>query len=204
DADILVIESTYGRPDYVFPEQEEIEDKIIDWVEDSDQPLFLFAYSLGKAQRIQYLIEKAGKDRLYVHENIYNINEIYEKYLDFEFSAEKFRPDDFKEGVVVLPSNLSRSEKINDLIRRTDGIKAGFSGWAIKDSYEYRNDLDVSFPFSDHCDFQDLIKIVENVNPEKIYTFHGFSDRFAGILRKKYGYNAVTLSGKQKNLEHFN
>ncbi|WP_458205749.1 hypothetical protein [Haladaptatus sp. NG-SE-30] len=35
-------------------------------------------------------------------------------------------------------------------------MKVGFSRWAVTDSYRYRGGYDVTFPLSDHCDFDDL------------------------------------------------
>lgn len=42
-ADVLVIETTYGHPDYRFGDQSQLEAKIVDWIADTDDPLFLLA-----------------------------------------------------------------------------------------------------------------------------------------------------------------
>jgi Cft2 family RNA processing exonuclease len=61
--DVLLMECTYGRPHYVFPSRDEIEDRIVDFatkaLEDGCAPVFL-AYSLGKAQEAMAILAKGG------------------------------------------------------------------------------------------------------------------------------------------------
>jgi putative mRNA 3-end processing factor len=46
---------------------------------------------------------------------------------------------------------------------------------------------------SDHCDYGELIQVVRVCNPNKIYTFHGFSFDFAASLRKM-GFDAEPIA----------
>jgi putative mRNA 3-end processing factor len=48
-------------------------------------------------------------------------------------------------------------------------------------------------PLSDHCDFRELVDVVKRCNPDKIYTFHGFSEDFALSLRKM-GFDAESIA----------
>ncbi len=62
-ADILVMESTFGRPEYVFPPTEEIHRQVVDFtrsaLDDGCVPIIL-GYSLGKAQEAQAILAQAG------------------------------------------------------------------------------------------------------------------------------------------------
>ena len=40
----------------------------------------------------------------------------------------------------------------------------------------------MSIPFSDHCDFDELVEVVKKSKPEKIFTIHGFQKEFAHHL----------------------
>src|SRR6202011_2288953 len=61
--DTLLMECTFGRPHYVFPSRDEVEDAVISFaskaLEDGHAPVF-FAYSLGKAQEAMAILGKAG------------------------------------------------------------------------------------------------------------------------------------------------
>jgi Cft2 family RNA processing exonuclease len=46
---------------------------------------------------------------------------------------------------------------------------------------------------SDHADFPDLMRFVEAVKPERVYTLHGFAAEFARHLRRR-GVQAYALS----------
>ena len=60
-ADILITETTFGLPKYVFPPEHEIQEQILNFVrssiDDGETPI-LFGYSLGKAQEAVALLEK--------------------------------------------------------------------------------------------------------------------------------------------------
>ena len=62
-ADVLVMETTFGRPHYVFPPTETVLQAIAafchDCLEDGDTPV-LFGYSLGKSQEVMRALAPAG------------------------------------------------------------------------------------------------------------------------------------------------
>ena len=80
--DILIFESTFGLPQYVFPPAEEVHAQMVDFVETTQKrggtPILL-AYSLGKAQEAMKILSKRGY-RLSVHGIISPIAKIYEEF----------------------------------------------------------------------------------------------------------------------------
>lgn len=200
-AEVLVLETTYGIPHYRFPEQERLESEIVDWVDDVREPLFLFAYSLGKAQKIQHLVNETSRP-VYAHEKVLEMNQVVEQNTGLEFGARPFEGSMPEDGVFVGPTSLARNDAMQEKIDDMGGLKAGFSGWAVSDSYMDRGGYDRAFPYSDHADFDDLVSIVEAVEPEKVYTFHGFDEAFASYLRRE-GYNARALKRNQASLTDF-
>jgi len=208
-ADALVMETTYGLPKYRFSPQEELEAAIADWLRDNgDRPLFLFGYSLGRAQKLQWLAREAtGDDReILVSDSIHDVNRAIERATDGDLSFPG-RPYESLRGlgdeVVVLPSNQTRADWVETAVDREDGLKAGFSGWAVDDSFRYRGNYDVTFPLTDHCDFDELVETVRAIDPEVVYTQHGFDEAFADHLATEHGYRARPLKRDQTTLEEF-
>ncbi|AGB16740.1 hypothetical protein Halru_2151 [Halovivax ruber XH-70] len=212
DVDVLVMETTYGHPRYRFPDQAELEASIHDWIRDHpDQPLFLFGYSLGRAQKLQWLAAEATDRRILVSRTIDEVNRAIESSTDIGFAGEsvdagsisELQPAALTDEIVVVPSNQSRRDWIDAIADETGALKAGFSGWAVEDSFLYRGDYDVTFPLTDHCDFDELIETVRSIDPELVYTQHGFDEQFADVLATEYGYTARPLKRDQTALADF-
>lgn len=205
DAEKLVIEATYGVSSYRLPDQKEIEKEIKDWIKDTGKPLFLYAYALGKAQKIQHLVQEVTDRPIIAHGSVTKMNDVIESSTDLEFRAKPYteNKDLLDENAIYIgPTVTSRKDYLNKLVKKHGGIKAGFSGWAVNNSMGYSR-YDRAFPFSDHCDFDDLVELVEDVNPEKVYTHHGFDEAFASYLKKEKGFNARALKNNQTSLNEF-
>lgn len=208
DADELIIETTYGVPAYTFPEQKRLEAEIGDWMRDNaGSPLFLFGYSLGRAQKLQWLVNEYTERNLVVHEAIHELNQVIEAHENMEFEALPYSENKDRvteeDAAFVLPPHLARKEWVHDLARNCGARKAGFSGWAVSDTYKQRGGYDSAFPLSDHCDFEELVELVRAVDPEKVYTHHGFDEAFAAFLRDEYGFHARPLKESQSSLADF-
>jgi len=206
-ADILIIESTYGKPNYKFPDTKTVEQNIKDFLNYNSSPKFLFGYSLGKAQKIQKIVQKHSDKEIIVDKNIAKMNEAVEKStgveFDYETYTEEFEDLLVSDDAVLISSTASRKkQQLRKLVDEAGGVKVGFSGWAVNNSYEYRTGFDESFVLSDHADFNELESIVSQVSPERVYTVHGFVDEFASYLRRK-GINARSLKSNQSSLIDF-
>jgi putative mRNA 3-end processing factor len=104
--------------------------------------------------------------------------------------------------VMVSPMSSGRSRLMAHLKKKYGAILVAFSGWAIKPGFRYSMDADYALPLSDHCDYQELVKLVEAVSPEVVYTVHGFAAEFARDLRRM-GFSARTLSAYQSSLSDY-
>ncbi|WP_265107788.1 mRNA cleavage and polyadenylation specificity factor-like protein [Halosolutus halophilus] len=205
EADVLVIETTYGSPEYRFPAQSDLESAIADWLRDAaDRPLFLFGYSLGRAQKLQWIAQNATDREILVSDTIHEVTRAIESATELAFAGQ---PYDSLRGltdeIVILPSNQARSDWVETVVDREDGLKAGFSGWAVDDSFRYRGGYDVTFPLTDHCDFDELVATVREIDPEVVYTHHGFDEEFADLLATEYGFRARPLKRDQRTLGEF-
>lgn len=205
EADVLVVEATYGSPEYTFPSPDEVERRVLEWLDaDLDRPVICVGYALGRAQKLQHLVGRSERDRCLVTEPIAAVNEPIEDALGLAFGAEV--PDTVEDvspgDAVVLSAGAARSGLLDDLRTHHDALVAGFSGWAIDRSYRFRRGFDAAFPLTDHCDFEELLALVEAVDPETVYTHHGFADEFAGALSLR-GYDARSLEREQASLSDF-
>jgi len=203
-ADVLVVEATYGRPEYVFPPQAELERQIVEWLDGTvDRPVLLFGYALGRAQKLQRLVDRSDRPRLLVSEAIAELNAAIESHVDVTLGAEEYDDLDPEPGdAVVLPSGSARLDFVQRLAEENDALTAGFSGWAVEDSFKYRGGYDEAFVLSDHADFEELVDIVEAVDPDRVYTQHGFADDLARHLTSE-GFDAQALKRDQTSLGQF-
>lgn len=204
DADVLIVEATYGEPKYVFPDHDEVAGSIRTWLEETDEPVILFGYALGRAQKLQLLAAEADRARVFTTPAVDRVNEVVADHLDVHFDVQEYGQDVSLEAgdALILPMSTTRLEWIDDLIDRSGAITAGFSGWAIEDSFKYRGDYDVTFPLSDHCDYEELLALVEAVDPDTVYTNHGAAEALASHLTSE-GYDATALRENQTSLGDF-
>lgn len=190
-ADTLVMESTFGRPEFVFPASETVQARIANFCREclkANQIPILLAYSLGKAQEVLKILE-AAELPIMAHRTIRALNPIYEQH---GIPMPETRPLDFHnmEGQAVLMPPTIRKQIPADIPPHR---LAMVSGWALQESARYRYRTDTVLPLSDHADYPDLLKFVEQVNPRTTYLMHGSTTALAADLRRQ-GREAWSLS----------
>jgi Cft2 family RNA processing exonuclease len=188
--DIVIMESTFGMPQYCFPPRREVEELLIkilrEKLEQEITPI-VFAYALGKSQEVLHLLGNSGLP-VAVDYSILKYARIYEKFnIDFG-SYQIFKRSQFKGKVLLLPTGFRRNRYVESIENK---YTIYLSGWGMDSSARYRLGVDEVIPYSDHADFNELIEFATKVDAREIYCTHGF-DQFASILRDK-GYNARPL-----------
>ncbi len=184
----LIIESTFGRPEYVFPPLSEVThrtNKIVSEMYDLGIPVILMGYTLGKAQ---LLTELFGHWDPIVHDSVAKINSVYSE-LGIKLAGMTHRQAEGQERlskgkpwVMVAPLMSEKNAFVREMKDRYNAITIGFSGWAVGSRYRYMMGLDYVMPLSDHCDYSELVAAVKQCRPDKVYTFHGFAREFAESL----------------------
>ena len=193
-ADTLVIESTYGHPDYVFPSQEQTlataSRTLRTWLSHGERPVAL-GWRLGKAQELLHHLLTEGFD-VVVEPAIYQAVEAYrEAGVEFPGNVHPF-DGHWPEGTVALfpPGRSSRALRDYRYLRTME-----LTGWAASARpHHWRRPADADLPFSDHADYNELLAYVEAVNPSQVYTVYGFTELAAKL--RSMGYPAVHLDGK--------
>ena len=181
-ADVVVMESTFGLPRYIFPPAEKVLGDIIHFcqatLEDGEVPV-LFGYSLGKSQELLASLTGAHLPVM-LHPQTHKITRLYEE-LGQSFPAYRaFTPTEVKDHVVICPPQANHSAWLRKIKPRRTAM---ISGWAIDPAAVYRYQCDAAFPLSDHADYHELLQFVEMVKPRKVFTVHGFVEEFARTLR---------------------
>ncbi len=196
DCEVLIIESTYGKPEYDLPPKDEVTKDFLAWVEQQveEGPVVLGAYKFGKAQEVIALLNEIG-EKPYVSESIAEITDVYNHYdigLDYElWNGESQRE---KYTVVVPPKELRRPVgNITKIAKKNGGVSSYLSGWCAIYPFYNSMDIDAQFPLSDHAGFQELLDYVAQCDPEKVYTVHGSAKEFAVEVEKRLGIDAEAL-----------
>lgn len=202
-SDILVIESTFGLPEYVFPEREKIYEEMSEWMNENlskKRFLVLGGYSIGKAQELTRIVNEFTDEVPLVHEKIFNANKVYEdngvklgKYIKLGQNLKE-------SNVLIMPPHLMEESFLHYLsLSLGKSVVGGIAtGWDF-----YRKGVR-GFPLSDHADFNQLMHYVRESSPKQVFTHHGFAKEFAHSIKRKLGINARPLDGgSQRILSEF-
>lgn len=199
NADTLVMETTFGLPQYTFPPALEIESSILRFVHDAfadgETPV-LFGYSLGKAQEALALLHEHGIPVL-LHPSVADMTDACrDAGVDLPEPV-RFEGFALPGHVILAPPNAVRSKALRGIkARRT----AMLTGWALQPGAKYRYRVDEVFPLSDHADHPGLLECVQRVRPKRVLTVHGFAKEFAAELRGRRTDAWCAMGGDQLEL----
>ena len=100
------------------------------------------------------------------------------------------------DAIAAAWSSHRRSGK--DEVRRLGRYRTALvSGWAKDAEFARLFGADMTFDLSDHCDFDELMDVVERTGADQVYTVHGYTEDFARSLRKR-GIRASALEATEQ------
>jgi Cft2 family RNA processing exonuclease len=189
-ADVLIMECTFGRPQYRLPPREEVIERLVQLVLDAlaeGKTPVIHAYPLGKSQEITKLLTDRGVSVLQ-HPMIHAVSSVYVQCgINLgDFALFDGRPIN-GHAVVTLPrgSNAFRLPGLGKT------VSIAVTGWAADERAKYRLGVDHALPLSDHADYDQLVETVRQVQPREVFCTHGPAE-FAGHLQE-LGFNAYPL-----------
>jgi len=194
--DVLLMECTFGRPQYAFPARDEVEAQVVAFatraLADGCAPVF-YAYSLGKAQEALAILAKANVP-ITVHGAVHAMSAIYEEAGVQLGSYAKYDPltYDGTSALIWPPPGRKRPKGANKRPLRTVML----TGWAMDPGSAYRYGVGSMIPLSDHADFPSLLAYIERAQPKKVWLNHG-SPEFVHHLRRR-GVDAEYLEAHQQ------
>ncbi len=189
--DVLVMECTFGRPHYRFPPRSEVVPQLAADLRrtlDEGATPILLAYAVGRGQELMKLLEPYGLP-LALAPHLHAMVKVYEEQGIRFGPYELARPGQTRGKVVLVPPHATTSALVRQATRP---VLIAATGWARDGAPPYRADR--SYPLSDHADFDELMRYVEEARPREVYTMHGF-DEFRDHLRAR-GVHAHPVTAK--------
>lgn len=191
----FITEATFGLPIYRWSPTEVIFEEINDWWRqnrEDGKTSVIFAYSLGKAQRIMNGIDASIGD-IYTHGAVERLTEAYREsgvrmpVTTYAGSVEDRKK--FPGSLVVAPPSAAASSWLKRFGRQSDGFA---SGWMMVRGARRRRAVDRGFVLSDHADWPELNQAIRETGAETVYVTHGFSEELVRWLNET-GMNARVL-----------
>ena len=185
----FVTESTFGLPIFRWSDTAQTVAEIQHWWLDNQQSnraSILFAYPVGKAQRILSALDPAAGPLVF-HESMERVNAIYRAQgIALPLPAET---SDFSTALILASPNLQGSP----WLRRFGPASTAFaSGWMRIRGPRRRRSLDRGFVLSDHADWPALLHAIEQSGAETVWVTHGY---IAPLVRwlQEHGKQAVPV-----------
>ncbi|MCW1429300.1 ligase-associated DNA damage response exonuclease [Novosphingobium sp. JCM 18896] len=173
--DVLITEATFGLPVFRHPPiAEEIAKLLAARQANADRCVLVGAYALGKAQRLIAELRLAGyRAPIYLHGAMERMCRLYQEHGvdlgDLQPVAGLPKAALMGQIVVCPPSAL------NDRWSRQlpDPITAMASGWMRVRQRARQRNVELPLVISDHADWDELTRTIEEVNPTETWITHG-------------------------------
>lgn len=180
--DILITEATFGLPVFTHPPIADEMAKLLKALADHpDQCVLVGAYALGKAQRVIAELRCAGHHApIYLHGAMEKMCRLYQQFgvdlgeLRLVADHEK---EDMRGSIVIAPPSALADRWSR---RLPDPITAMASGWMRVRGRARQRGVELPLIISDHADWEELTRTIEEVNPGETWITHG---REAALLR---------------------
>jgi putative mRNA 3-end processing factor len=187
--DTFITECTFGLPIYRWPHSDDVFAQIDAWWRENQEAgraSVLFAYALGKAQRLL-----AGVDRtigpIYGHGSVIRLNDVYRQagidLPEVHYATSGRRSDaDWSRALIIAPTSAAGSS----WLRRFGPISTAFaSGWMTIRGRRRHRSVDRGFIVSDHVDWPALNDVIHATGASCIWPTHGYTETVARWLRER-------------------
>ena len=173
ECDVFVTEATFGTPAFRWPKGRDLGKEIFDWwTANSERGInsVLFAYSLGKTQRVLGALAPFAKKPIYCNPDARELNDCYAKQgirLSETKCLRQVPKGQILRGELILTSHsLLKAELASNV---GENYRTGFaSGWMANRRHSY----DKGFLMSDHADWDDLVQTIVESRARRVYVQH--------------------------------
>lgn len=197
--DVFITEATFGLPIYRWDPTEKVIGEILRWWEGNvraRRASVLYAYSLGKAQRLLAELARFSDRMVYVHGAVESMVQAYReagvKMAATEKVGESQRGRSFAGELILAPPSAFGSRWMK---RVAPASTAFASGWMRLRGTRRRRGFDRGFAMSDHADWPSLLRTVRESGAKKILVTHGSGDALVRYLQES-GLEASMLKTK--------
>ena len=176
-ANVFITEATFALPVFRHPDTgAEIQKLLASMRRFPERAHLVGAYALGKAQRVIREVRLAGYDEpIYIHGALAKLCGYYQdKGIDLgdlrPATIEGGRKGDFAGALIVgTPSAFA-----DRWARRFPDPVASFaSGWMRVRQRARQRGVELPLILSDHADWDELTRTIEDVDPEEVWVTHG-------------------------------
>lgn len=175
--DVFVTEATFGTPAYVWRKDADVGQQIYDWWSANAARgvnSVLFAYSLGKAQRVLGVLYPFAKRPVVCDASVTPLNDCYRSQgvnLAPTLCLSQVTSSEGMNGELFLvPQSFLKSDRAQLLGGRFETAFA--SGWMAGGSRGFQRGYDRGFVMSDHADWNDLVRTVLETRARRVYVQH--------------------------------
>ncbi|PYT33864.1 MAG: ligase-associated DNA damage response exonuclease [Acidobacteria bacterium] len=173
----FITESTFGLPIFRWPEPGETLDEINAWWRANQQAAkasVLFAYPLGKAQRVLAGID-SSIGPIYTHGAVEQFNGIYRDggiALPLAQYARSAPPKtDWTRTLILAPPMAKTAPWLRPFGDFSTGMA---SGWMRIRGTRRRRSIDRGFVLSDHADWPALLSAIRGSGAQRVWVTHGY------------------------------
>ena len=188
----FITESTFAHPYYHWEPQAETFAQIHEWWRENQsrgKACFLYAYSLGKAQRLVAGLDPSAGP-VFAHPWIEEMNSLYRASgvaLPDTRPLNEITAADWPRAMILLPPS-ARWEVSFPVHGHYSTAFA--SGWMVLPNGPAERRVEHGFALSDHADHDELLQAVAATGAERILVTHGYIDEFVTALKSR-GYDAT-------------
>ena len=191
----FVTESTFAQPVFHWEPQADTFAEIHDWWRENQaqqKACFLYAYALGKAQRLLAGLDPAVGP-VFAHRDIESMNELYRKsgvpLPKIRIPNDGMTTEEWQRAIIVQ----TPSARWNQGFPHLGNFSSAFaSGWMHLPDAANERRVHTGFALSDHADHGELLGAIRDTGAERVFVTHGYIDEFVGEL-KGLGYDAVPM-----------
>lgn len=191
----FITEATFGLPIYRWPAPASVFAEINAWWRGNQaagRASMLFAYALGKAQRLLAGID-ASIGPVYAHGAILAVNRLYAEagvaLPPVKYAADAPRDTDWSKALIIAPVSARDTPWLRRFGRFSDGFA---SGWMRVRGQRRRRSIDRGFVVSDHVDWPGLMATIRETGAERVFVTHGYTNVVARWLSEQ-GLEAYAL-----------
>jgi putative mRNA 3-end processing factor len=202
--DVFITEATFGLPVFKHPPIEQELQKILTSMQENSARCHLIGvYALGKCQRVIVGLRELGfTDTIYLHGALIKLCELYQAH-GVELGALAHAADlTLKEsaGKIVLAPPSALHDRWSR--RFAEPLVGLASGWMRIRARAKQKGIDLPLVISDHADWDELIRTIEEINPAEIWVTHGREDALIYYATQQgYKTQALSLLGYEDNNE---
>jgi putative mRNA 3-end processing factor len=198
DADVLVMEATYGSPACKRPFSRDVKELLISLVEEGLKQGSVYAFGYhGKLQEVMQILHEADvRVPFLVPERVFHVSKVCELH-----------------GMRLGRLMLSEEREAKELLERNSPCVAFYhmgsrnkvgqgsfrvyvSGWEFDSPCREIAEKEYVIALSDHSDFDGLMEYVRRSKPKLVVTDNfrvGYAETLAREIRKRFGISAVAL-----------